>query len=137
MSETQGQFKRIRVFLWLAVGFLLLAAAIGSAIYVDVRVPAYPDPLDRDFLYRDAPAPNAGWDIRAIEKACNERYARRGNPLPASTTYKYTARTRALGLEPHPWRRRNTRREPRREGLLAHLLSRCDPWVKPMSPRSP
>ena len=34
MSETQGQFNGIRGFLWLAVGFLLLAAAIGSAIYI-------------------------------------------------------------------------------------------------------
>ena len=34
MSETQGQFKGIRGFLWLAVGLLLLAAAIGSAIYI-------------------------------------------------------------------------------------------------------
>jgi hypothetical protein len=33
MAET-GQFKGIRGFLWLAVGFLLLAAAIGSAIYI-------------------------------------------------------------------------------------------------------
>ena len=34
MSETQGQFKGIRGFLWLAVGLLLLAATIGSAIYI-------------------------------------------------------------------------------------------------------
>jgi len=33
MAET-GQFKGIRGFLWLAVGFLLLAAAIESAIYI-------------------------------------------------------------------------------------------------------
>jgi hypothetical protein len=34
MSETQGQLKAICGFLWLAVGFLLLAATIGSAIYI-------------------------------------------------------------------------------------------------------
>ncbi len=34
MSETQNQFKGIRRFLWLAVGFLLLAAALGSAVYI-------------------------------------------------------------------------------------------------------
>jgi hypothetical protein len=34
MSETQGPSKGIRGFLWLAVGVLLLAAAIGSAIYI-------------------------------------------------------------------------------------------------------
>jgi hypothetical protein len=34
MSETQGQLKGIRGFLWLAVGLLLLAATIGSAIYI-------------------------------------------------------------------------------------------------------
>jgi hypothetical protein len=38
MSETQGQFNGIRGFLWLAVGFLLLAAAIGSAIYMVVHL---------------------------------------------------------------------------------------------------
>ena len=34
MSETQGQLKGIRGFLWLAVGFLLLVAAVGSTIYI-------------------------------------------------------------------------------------------------------
>ena len=34
MSETQNQFKGIRRFLWLAVGFLLLAVALGSAVYI-------------------------------------------------------------------------------------------------------
>ena len=34
MAESESQFKGIRRFLWLAVGFLLLAAAIGSAIYI-------------------------------------------------------------------------------------------------------
>jgi len=34
MSETQGQFKGLRGFLWLAIGYLLLAAAVGSAIYI-------------------------------------------------------------------------------------------------------
>jgi hypothetical protein len=38
MSETESQFKGVRGFLWLAVGFLLLAAAIGSAIYIVVRL---------------------------------------------------------------------------------------------------
>ena len=34
VAESESQFKGIRRFLWLAVGFLLLAAAIGSAIYI-------------------------------------------------------------------------------------------------------
>ena len=34
MSESESQFKGIRGFLWMAVGFLLLAAAMGSAIYI-------------------------------------------------------------------------------------------------------
>ena len=34
MAESESQFKGIRGFLWLAVGFLLLAAAIGSALYI-------------------------------------------------------------------------------------------------------
>ena len=34
MYETENQFEGIRGFLWLAVGLLLLAAAIGSAIYI-------------------------------------------------------------------------------------------------------
>ncbi len=38
MSETEGQFKGIRGFLWLAVGVLLLAAAAGSAIYIVVHL---------------------------------------------------------------------------------------------------
>ena len=41
MSETQGQLKGIRGFLWLAVGFLLLAAAIGSTIYIVVHLLKY------------------------------------------------------------------------------------------------
>jgi hypothetical protein len=41
MSETQGQFKGIRGFLWLAVGLLLLAAAIGSAIYIVAHLLKY------------------------------------------------------------------------------------------------
>jgi hypothetical protein len=32
MYETESQFEGIRGFLWLAVGFVLLAAAVGSAI---------------------------------------------------------------------------------------------------------
>ena len=38
MSETQGPSKGIRGFLWLAVGFLLLAAAMGSIIYIVVHL---------------------------------------------------------------------------------------------------
>jgi len=38
MSETQNQFKGIRRFLWLAVGFLLLAAALGSAVYIVTHI---------------------------------------------------------------------------------------------------
>ena len=34
MSESQNEFKGIRRFLWLAVGFLLLAAVLGSAVYI-------------------------------------------------------------------------------------------------------
>jgi hypothetical protein len=34
MAETESRFKGIRGFLWLTAGFLLLAAAIGSAIYI-------------------------------------------------------------------------------------------------------
>jgi len=41
MDETQGQFKSIRGFFWLAVGFLLLAAAIGSAIYIVAHLLKY------------------------------------------------------------------------------------------------
>jgi hypothetical protein len=41
MSETQGAFKGIRGFLWLAVGFLLLATAIGSATYIVVHLLNY------------------------------------------------------------------------------------------------
>ena len=41
MYETQGQFKGIRGFLWLAVGFLLLAAAIGSVAYIVAHLLKY------------------------------------------------------------------------------------------------
>ena len=34
MSETQNQFKGFRRFLWLAVGFVLMAAVPGSAVYI-------------------------------------------------------------------------------------------------------
>ena len=34
MSEMQNQFEGFRGSLWLAVGFLLLAAALGSAVYI-------------------------------------------------------------------------------------------------------
>ena len=38
MSESESQVKGIRGFLWLAVGFLLVAAALGSAIYLVVHL---------------------------------------------------------------------------------------------------
>jgi hypothetical protein len=38
MSENEGLFNGIRGFLWLAVGVLLLAAAIGSTIYIVVHL---------------------------------------------------------------------------------------------------
>ena len=38
MSESESQFKGIRGFLWLAVGILLVAAAIGSALYIVVHL---------------------------------------------------------------------------------------------------
>jgi hypothetical protein len=41
MNETESQFKGIRGFLWLAVGSLLLAAALGSAIYLLARLLDY------------------------------------------------------------------------------------------------
>ena len=41
MAESGSQFKGIRGFLWLALGFLLLAAAIGSAIYIVVHLLNY------------------------------------------------------------------------------------------------
>jgi hypothetical protein len=41
VSESESQFKGIRGFLWLAVGFLLLAAVIGSAIYIVVHILTY------------------------------------------------------------------------------------------------
>ena len=41
MSETEGQFEGIRGFLWLAVGLLLLAAALGSAIYIVAHLLKY------------------------------------------------------------------------------------------------
>lgn len=34
MSESQNEFKGIRRFLWLTVGFFLLAVALGSAVYI-------------------------------------------------------------------------------------------------------
>jgi len=39
--EAESQFKGIRGFLWLAVGSLLLAAAIGSGIYIVARLLDY------------------------------------------------------------------------------------------------
>jgi hypothetical protein len=41
MYEAESQFKGIPGFLWLAVGYLLLAAAIGSAIYIVVQLLNY------------------------------------------------------------------------------------------------
>jgi hypothetical protein len=41
VSKSESQFKGIRGFLWLAVGLLLLAAAIGSAIYITVHLLNY------------------------------------------------------------------------------------------------
>ncbi|MGA9057804.1 MAG: hypothetical protein WB763_14975 [Terriglobia bacterium] len=41
MAQTESQFKGIRGFLWPAVGILLLAAAIGSAIYIVVHLLKY------------------------------------------------------------------------------------------------
>ena len=41
LTETQGQFKGIQGFLWLAAGLLLLAAAMGSAIYIVVHLLNY------------------------------------------------------------------------------------------------
>jgi hypothetical protein len=41
VAESGSQFKGIRGFLWLALGFLLLAAAIGSAIYIVVHLLNY------------------------------------------------------------------------------------------------
>jgi hypothetical protein len=38
VSQTEGQFKGFRGFIWLAVGLLLLAAATGSAIYIVVHL---------------------------------------------------------------------------------------------------
>lgn len=38
MSESQNEFTGIRRFLWLAVGFVLIAAALGSAIYIIAHV---------------------------------------------------------------------------------------------------
>jgi hypothetical protein len=41
MYETQGQFEGISGFLWLAVGFLFLAAGVGSAIYIVAHLLRY------------------------------------------------------------------------------------------------
>lgn len=37
MSETEGQFKGIRGFLWVALGYLLLVVALASLIYLVVH----------------------------------------------------------------------------------------------------
>jgi len=41
MAETESRFEGIRGFLRLAVGFLLLAVALGCAIYIAVRLLDY------------------------------------------------------------------------------------------------
>jgi hypothetical protein len=41
MYEAESQFRGILGFLWLAVGFLLLAATLGSAIYIVVHLLNY------------------------------------------------------------------------------------------------
>ena len=38
MSERQNEFKGIRRFLWLAVGFVLMAAVLGSAVYIIAHI---------------------------------------------------------------------------------------------------
>lgn len=38
MAETQGQFKGIRGFLWVAAGILLTVLALGSVIYLIMRL---------------------------------------------------------------------------------------------------
>ena len=41
MSNTENHFKGIRSFLRLAIGFLLLAVALGCAIYIVVHLLKY------------------------------------------------------------------------------------------------
>ena len=41
MAETESQFKGIRGFLRLAIGVLLLAVALGSAVYLLARLLDY------------------------------------------------------------------------------------------------
>jgi hypothetical protein len=41
MCDTESQFKGTRAFLWLAAGFLLLAAATGSALFTVVHLLNY------------------------------------------------------------------------------------------------
>jgi hypothetical protein len=38
MSERQNEFTGIRRFLWLAVGFVLMAAVSGSAVYIIAHI---------------------------------------------------------------------------------------------------
>ncbi len=38
MSESQNEFKGIHRFLWLAVGFVLMATVLGSAVYIIAHV---------------------------------------------------------------------------------------------------
>jgi len=38
MSGNQNELKGIRRYLWLAVGFVLLAAVLGSAVYIVVHI---------------------------------------------------------------------------------------------------
>ncbi len=38
MSGNQNEFKGIRRFLWLAVGFVLMTAILGSALCIIARI---------------------------------------------------------------------------------------------------
>jgi len=38
MSESQNEFNGIRRFLWHAVGFVLMAAILGSAVYIIAHI---------------------------------------------------------------------------------------------------
>jgi len=38
MSQTEGRFKGIRGFLWLAIGLLLVLTALGSLVYIIVHL---------------------------------------------------------------------------------------------------
>jgi len=38
MSEGQNELNGIRRFLWFAVGFMLMAAILGSAVYIIAHI---------------------------------------------------------------------------------------------------